>query len=844
MTTIKNSRQPVTLTPAHPNITITGTIDAIGPAGTYAVFTGSPLESLQAAVFGPAGADFSIRNNGTILSKSTAATDFGIVLGAPGTVTNTGLIKAANGIFAAGRAAIKNAGNVTGTIDYGIDADGGTITNQSSGLIQGAKVGIAEAGQSEIVNAGSIAGYDGIYARSGGVLIQNAGNIDGTTHVGVIFTGTLTNALGGIIRGDYLGANLYGAGYIANAGLITGNDDGIFLENLLTQAGGSSVDRLRNTGTIHGQQAGIRIQQGSGDRADITNAASGLITAAANGRAAIADYVQNLISVTNAGTIEGATGIEFSGPATIRNTGLILATGGTGNAGITLGGGTLYNAGIITGATGISILYGGVVEDSGTVASTNGVAISFRKASNPFGPIAYANTLALAPGAVIDGTIDLFGTLELGGAEFGILNQATGSLNLTDIVQPTAILVGAGDIWRLSGAIAGYNGSKLFNQGTLLSTAGGTVITSASIFNQGYIGGGGVGIGDGARYIHNNGTITGTKTGAQLGNFSSLVNSATGTIGGISLAIGDVINNTGAITAVITGTGADSYIQNHAGGRITATTNAISLTGAINLYNAGYIKGGADAIAILGGYITNFGTIIGGKYAISVASDSNASLILSPSAVTKGAVDLGNGDLQLVAGAVAGTVSNIQFKNFYALTVASGAEWNLAGTFNAGALVNNGTIDELASDHLIIGEVSGAGTIEMPKHLTIAASAYAGQKIDFTGTGETIDLGLAQSVRATFRSFALGDTIDFADLTLSSNTGLTFANNTLTLKETSGDLTLTFTADHALAIDHFVLSAAGHGTAITLATTSSAGALAQNPFTTPTSIAPLLTLGS
>jgi hypothetical protein len=115
MATIGSATQTVTLSPSKPDVTLTGTIDAYGPAGAY---ISSPA---AAAVFGAEPGKFTFTNAGTIISAGTGggALAEGILFGGPGTVFNAGLIEAAGGIgmFSLGK--------------------GGLVDNASRGRIHG-----------------------------------------------------------------------------------------------------------------------------------------------------------------------------------------------------------------------------------------------------------------------------------------------------------------------------------------------------------------------------------------------------------------------------------------------------------------------------------------------------------------------------------------------------------------------------------------------------------------------------------------------------------------------------------------------------------------------------------
>jgi hypothetical protein len=99
----------------------------------------------------------------------------------------------------------------------------------------------------------------------------------------------------------------------------------------------------------------------------------------------------------------------------------------------------------------------------------------------------------------------------------------------------------------------------------------------------------------------------------------------------------------------------------------------------------------------------------------------------------------------------------------------------------------------------------------------VKSTVAATQKLEFTGTGETLAVGDAQHFEAKIEKFKLGDTIDLTGVARGAITGTHFAKGVLTLDEAAGSLTLTFASPDSFGKDVFVLTAEGAGTAITLA---------------------------
>jgi len=316
-TIIKNSTHAVTLTPDHPNVTITGTIHAKGDAGTYTSY-GQPV-TFAAALFAPDTQNFTITNIGAILNKGKGT---GIVLGAPGTLINKGLIQGGDGkivspdaVFGYAATDVKN----TGTI---VDIGAGTALNLGAG--------------SQILNTGSILSYGAdIYIQSNGT-IRNAGLIGGDNpghlgHGGIFLehNAALTNQSTGIISG-FTGV-YFRDGRVNNAGIITGAFDGI---DMAPDLPGNPGATTTNTGTITGGENGVAINRGG------TLINHGLIAGAKDG-AVVYTYGGTII---NAGTIigdsAGATGnFNFAVQFLQNNSNRLILLAGSDIIGSVSGGG-------------------------------------------------------------------------------------------------------------------------------------------------------------------------------------------------------------------------------------------------------------------------------------------------------------------------------------------------------------------------------------------------------------------------------------------------------------------------------------------------------------------------
>ena len=269
-TIIKNSTHAVTLTPDHPNVTITGTIHAKGDAGTYTSY-GQPV-TFAAALFAPDTQNFTITNIGAILNKGKGT---GIVLGAPGTLINKGLIQGGDDklvspdtVFGYAATDVKNTGTI---VDIGA---GSQILNTGSILSYGADIYIQSNGT--IRNAGLIGGDNPGHLGHGGIFLEH--------------NAALTNQSTGIISGST--GVYFRDGIVNNAGTITGAFDAI---DMAPDLPGNPGATTTNTGTITGGENGVAINRGG------TLINHGFIAGAKDG-VVVYTYGGTII---NAGTIVG-----------------------------------------------------------------------------------------------------------------------------------------------------------------------------------------------------------------------------------------------------------------------------------------------------------------------------------------------------------------------------------------------------------------------------------------------------------------------------------------------------------------------------------------------------------
>lgn len=738
-TTIGNSTIAVTLTAKEQRVTLNGTIDAYGPAGTYS-YAGT-LTLLDAAVFGPATTDFTVSNTGTIIG-GTLATDFGIILGAAGTVTNTGEIDSGSGILFAGKKSVlDNTGDITANAGTGaIFLNGGDATN--SGVIAGLSAGILETGKT-------------------GLTLDNTGSILalGTTGYGIdLAAGYITNGKSGLISGAVIGilaasGTAAGATYIYNSGSIAGGAFGALLETrsgLYNYAGGKVTGTegygailvggafAQNAGTISGGESGLLIETSG----SVTNAKTGVILgqtgagliayngavvynygSISGGTAAIGVYVVNAgVYNYKPGKISGTIAAAINGGGYLYNSGKLTGV----QYGASIDGGVFVNTGAVTGAVGVTLGTDGTIAasltNSGIIQGTT-TGLSTDAAVSNTGLIeGTVNGAYLTTGA----TLQNAGTISAGATGNGLLADGTA----TAVNENTGLITGT------IGADV-FFGASLTNDGTIISTnALGIFVYQASASNAGLITGGAIGADVIFASLDNAGTInngvlveygTLTDTGFITANASYAVD---------FLGSGNrlIIDPTATIHGNVSLAGATLEIA--AGGKKITTINPTQYS------DIGALTIDAKATLDIAGAYTASSFAIFNDGVI----DQTNPLEIDGSLSGTGTVDLGAKDTLTLGGAVSG--QTIAFTGT-GETLLLGAAATFAGTLSAFALkdtidlagATSGTIEGFTAGILTIVETLGTAA---PSTLTLTFASSIGNDefvlTNLAGTGLALTL--------------------------------------------------------------------------------------------------------
>ena len=711
-------------------------------------------------VYAAAGSTPTLRNDGTVGAPSGYALSF---VGS-GTVLNFGSITGPGDVFIGGAgASLFNQGTITASGQFqGIKlAAGGSVSNASSGVIDGAVYAPARGGAMTLNNAGlvnaSIGATSGASLEDGGTVI-NSGTISGANR-GVDIrgaAGVVTNT------GSINGAGQYGIVIYGAPGEVHNNGGTITNANVAVALGGvGGFGTVVNSGVIAGGtssgKSGVSLSAGG----IVTNAAGGTITGfdGINSAAAASVYNYGSIggvshginlagadSLKNGGTITGEVLFHGHGYVDNLNGGLISATAANGM--YLLGtDSTVVNAGTVVATTGngVRVLNGGTVTNLATGSITG-----------HGGGVVFTGTGTVVNAGSITGTTQ-YGVFLVNGGH--VSNQAAGTI--TGGKDGVYIKGGLGTVIN-AGSIGGGNtssgggvtfaaGGVLTNlasgriSGTLYGIATGGSSGPLVVDNEGSVGSGaatGVSLGGGGT-ITNGATsgaaayITGAQNGVLFGNTLGSVFNYGGIAGfgdtGIDLPGGGYVFNAGTGTGIYgkvygvlsAGTATLNLINGRA---ISGETDGVSGTGSVFNAGNGAIFGRTNGVVLgAGSTLVNDGVITG--YSNAAVLGSGSRLVIEPGAqfygmgAAHGAVS-GSGSTMELASSTAATTGLLNgvgqyFTGFGTIVVDPGANWNIVNVTAATAIT--------AGD----GSLSLLGSLD-------AGTSFA---LDSTGSGETLTLG-------------------------------------------------------------------------------------------------------
>jgi hypothetical protein len=381
------------------------------------------------------------------------------------------------------------------------------------------------------------------------------------------------------------------------------------------------------------------------------------------------------VTITNFGTISGATGVEIDAGGSVTNNagGIIQGTGGGGvgngigvaalpNVGVAPQPFTVANSGTISGTTAGIDLEGG-----GSITNNSGASI-VAAAGNPAviangGPLTFLNAGTITGSVTLDtlpGTAASFAnlaTLLTGGTIAGDLNLGT---------NPGTILTldGSG-IEALSKAVTGLitNAGSVIKQGTgtwiidrsLGNNPGGTTVKSGTLVDALTNA-----FGTGPITVTGNTSLLQVSQGVGIANLNLITITDEGSLdnaGTISTPAGGLISGPGSGNVTNEGTGlitntagnavifnAGGNLTNLAGGLVQSDTasGVFSTGGQITITNSGTISG-LNGISLTGGgsVTNNAGGVISGRSGLAILSGGGPTKITNVGSIN-GSVSLGN----------------------------------------------------------------------------------------------------------------------------------------------------------------------------------------------------------
>ena len=667
-----------------------------------------------------------VTNLGTI--SAGASISIGAYLKAGGLVTNgTGAIISGGfeGVAViGGTVALSNQGRVTGNSAFGVYLGlPGTVTNSGTAAsIYGGQDGVKLLAGCAVTATGGASIYGKkycVFVAAGAATIASQATISGKTgavrfadadgNLLHLYPGAVTN---GVVQGG-TGANTLALGQGTAAGTISGigsQFDGFGLVNV--DAGAYWQAAGANT-----LGAAATVDLAPASTLDFTGVlvAPARVTIAGSGTLKI-DGALSASDVLNQATISGADkALHFTAGGTVTNSGTAsVIAGGTEGLDVAGGAATATNEGTISSANtavggAVYIFAGGTVTNSGTAAHIVGAnqGIVFLSAAGSLtnqGTVsagANAGALFTAGGALTNSgtaaviTGDNFGVGAFG--SFSMTNQGTVSGGQVGVgASGNAVLTNSGTAARIFGGLTGVSvgteSGTITNQGTIASNSYGAALTSPSdrLTNDGIaasISGGkwGVGVAGNGAVITNQGSISGTSNGG-----------------------------------VYFGTSASGTVINEGGAGISG--------GPWGIYAAS--SSGPSTVI-------SQGTISGTTGAVHFSNTDGNLLHLYPGAVTNGIVQAGTGvdTLALDSSASIGTIAGIgsQFTLFNVIDVDTGAKWLAAGA---------NTLDAIGNLY-VAGSLAVTGSLIAPGNLTLAGNGF-GTLMPTGGAIEVGGAGIAQ----------------------------------------------------------------------------------------------------
>jgi filamentous hemagglutinin family protein len=668
--TVSGAGGVATLAAATGTLTQSGTVQATGTAGTVTEiatlgdFTHSGLTSAgsggvtlaaTAALFTQTGGTITAANGTVAITAGTSILQSGGTIQTTGT-TATGILLVSNGTGANG--ITQNAGALIHASDTL-----GTVSLLSAGTV--ALAGTIKA-LDTVAGTIAIAANGGTLYSSGTVIAGAAATLTAQTNLDNSGTITVLNGAATLVATT---------GTLGQTGTVIATTGGTLIAQTdLTNTGSVLISAGPATLVATGGDLG---QGGLVMGTSVFESAGGALThsGVSEATATSATLIAHGTTLYQSGTVSAVTLASLTAQTDLTNSGTVTVSGASGAATLTATTGTLTQSGTVqtTGTAGAvteTAILGDLTHSGLTSAGSGGVTLAATAAlfTQTGGTITAANgTVAITAGTSIlqsGGTIETTGTVPTaillvsnGTGANGITQNAGALIHASDTLG-TVSLLSAGTV-ALAGTIKALdtvagtigiaaNGGTLYNSGTVIAGAAGTLTALTDLTNDGTVGVNfGPAVLTAGHDLFQNGQVYGGTVFEGAGH--ALTQSSTGTSSAGNWA-----------TLIATGT--------------TLTNSGIVVAGTLASLSAATI-------------LDNIGTVIAGTLATSGSVLLNGSL----------GVELPSG---LIDAANSGTVS--------LASAAGGVTQASAGTIITGTLVSSGTIGNAVS---LLGTANAIGTI-------------------------------------------------------------------------------------------------------------------------------------
>jgi len=691
---------------------------------------------------------------------------------------------------------------------------GGAVTNGAAGdsgaLISGL-VGVLAVGPDAVTvtNFGTI-----VATRSGAVYFESSSDVlileAGSKVTGTAFGGggTLELATG---TGTITGLGLLGA--ISGGESATVRGFGAYVTDAGTDFTLAGVNILiaGETLTIEGEATNLGAIESVGDGVRLTAGAS-------------------LYNAGESAIISGLDGVFASGPASVRNSGSIVALGTT-----------FSQAGVVLSAGG-SVVNGSNGDTTATIQAGEGAS----------GVCAYGGLATLANFGVVNGD---YGVLLLGGGSVDNGGSRDTSARIQGINVGVGVTNAAGTIAN-QGTIAGYQGVEMFDGGAVINGSNtdthAVILGSMGLYESHAFG---VGIAGAAGTVRNFGTIKSNFLGVDLGDGGVVINGSETDTSAYSSQIycsqgTSTVTNFGTTTSVGAGSGnqmvingsvsdthalidsnnvavinfnsyASDIIENF-GVMISRNTHADS---AIEVSHSRITNGSlGDTTALVEGFdgtdgiddtIANFGTIMGFGTVSAIEGLAGISMY-GGSTVTNGA---GGDTTALIRGfnGVLATYGDDTVTNFGTISGKGGAAVEFespsdtlvveAGSRLIGNVLGGGGMLVLASGQGSVSLGQASGGMNETVSGSMSATTFTNFATLEVGTGAAFTITDGAAIEAGQSLVAAGGVLAFAEAISGAGTLVAGSGGTLDVE--------------AAAASTVAMDFAGHGATLALASPAS-----------------------